>query len=185
MVWLRSLLLSSLIWCQTATAEITITQPEILDTPQHYLISAQFSYKLEESVVDALKNGIPIVFIAEYAIEEVTPIWDKNRVIHHVEHRFVLSYREFTNRFYLISLNNNTHGTYDTIEQALERMEQRHDALSVKKDMLSPKKEYQAKIRASLDESALPGLIQPYLYTPYLLPEWKLDSGWHTLSLTL
>ena len=55
----------------------------------------------------------------------------------------------------------------------------------LEKDMLSPKKEYQAKIRASLDESALPGLIQPYLYTPYLWPEWKLDSGWHTLSLTL
>ncbi|MBT7308512.1 MAG: DUF4390 domain-containing protein [Gammaproteobacteria bacterium] len=171
-------LLSSMGW-----AGITLTESRIMEGEQHYQLHAQFSYTLEESVVDALKNGIPIVFLAEYAVEEITALWDKNIDIHHSEHRFVLSYREFTNRFYLISLNNNTHGTYATLREALERMEQPHDALSVERSTLSSIKSYQFKLRSLVDSSSLPGLLRPYLYTPYLWPEWKLDSGWHTLPI--
>ncbi len=164
-------------------AEITVTHPEIRETTEHYMVTAQFSYSLGESVVEALKNGIPIVFVAEYQVEEVTPFWVEDKIIHQEEHRFVLSYREFTNRFYLVSLRNNSHGAYDTIEEAVRRMAMRHNALVIEKSLLSEEEQYQTNIRASIDSSALPGLIRPYVYTPYLWPEWKLDSGWHTIQI--
>ena len=167
----------------TAQAGITVTHPEIRETDHHYLIHAQFSYQLEDGVVDAVKNGIPLVFVTEYALEEEVPFWETARTIQENSHRFVLSYRAFNNRYYLVSLNNKSHGTYDTLEQALSRMEMRHDALSVEKSLLKEGKPYQAKIRSSLDSSALPGLIRPYVYTPWLWPEWKLDSGWHTIQI--
>ncbi len=164
-------------------AEITVTYPEIRETPEHYMVTAQFSYELGESVVEALKNGIPLAFVAKYQVEEVTPFWIEDKIIHQEEHRFVLSYREFTNRFYLVSLKNNSHGAYDTIEEAIRRMTMRHNALIIEKSLLSGDQQYQANIRASIDSSALPGLIRPYVYTPYLWPEWKLDSGWHTIQI--
>ncbi len=167
-----------------ASADITITQPELYESESRIWVNAQFRYQLDEAVINAMKNGIPLVFHAEYRIEEVKPFWQENPIIHQSEHRFILSYREFTNRYYLISLQNKTHGTYDTLAAALERMEKRHTALDIAQDLLKPGQTYRARIRASLDGSALPGLIRPYLYTPYLWPEWKLDSGWHNLPIT-
>ena len=181
-----SLLLATTILLVTsfsARPEIVVTHPEIRETANHYMINAKFSYILGKSVIDALKNGIPIVFVAEYIMEEVAPFWATNKPIKKREHRFVLSYREFTNRYYLISLSNNSHGTYDTIEEAINKMTVRHDALIVDKALLSNDKSYQAKIRSSIDSKALPGLIRPYVYTPYLWSEWKLDSGWRAIQI--
>lgn len=177
------LLLLTLLPAFAVQAGITVTHPEIRETSSHYLIHAQFSYQLEDGVVDALKNGIPLIFVTEYMLEEETPFWETARIIEENSHRFVLSYREFNNRYYLVSLKNKTHGTYDTLELALSRMEMRHDALRVEKSLLKEGVQYQAKIRASLDSSALPGLIRPYVYTPGLWPEWKLNSGWHTIQI--
>lgn len=173
------------LWCTTpaAQAAITITQPALHEDEHRVWVNAEFKYELGEAVIDAMKNGIPLVFRAEYRIEEVKPLWEENPIIHQIEHRFILSYREFTNRYYLISLQNNTHGTYDNLADALARMERRHTALSIKQDQLQRNRNYQAKIRASLDGSTLPGLIHLYLYTPWLWPEWKLDSGWHQLPI--
>ncbi len=166
-----------------ASGAITITQPALYEDEGRIWLNAEFRYELGETVIDAMKNGIPLVFHAEYRIEEVRPLWQENPVVHKIEHRFILSYREFTNRYYLISLQNNSHGTYDTLAEALERMEKRHTALDIHRDQLQPEHTYQARIRASLDGSTLPGLMHPYLYTPWLWPEWKLDSGWHVLPL--
>lgn len=182
---MRALLLPLLLlFTAPTTAEITLSQPLLYETDSRIWVNAQFNYELGAGVVDAMKNGIPLVFHAEYRIEEVKPLWEENPILHQIEHRFILSYREFTNRYYLISLQNNTHGTYDTLEQALSRMERRHTAIEIERSKLQRNHTYQAKIRASLDGSTLPGLIRPYLYTPYLWPEWKLDSGWHTLPIS-
>ncbi len=175
-----------LILCYTAPAvyaAITITQPALYEDEGRIWVNAEFKYELDDRVIDAMKNGIPLVFHAEYRIEEVKPLWEENPVIHQIEHRFILSYREFTNRYYLISLQNKTHGTYGTLAEALSRMERRHTALEISRDTLQRNRNYQARIRASLDGSTLPGLMRPYLYTPWLWPEWKLDSGWHQLPI--
>ncbi len=181
---LSVLLTIALLWFSSiASGEITITHPEIRETADNYMVNAEFFYALGDDVIDALKNGIPIAFVAEYIVEEITPFWRKNRTVLNGEHRFVLSYHEFSGRYYLISLKNNTHGTYDTIEQAIERMTMRHDALIIDKSLFSDEGKYQVKIRSSIDSSRLPGLIRPYVYTPYLWSEWKLDSGWHTILI--
>lgn len=179
------LLAMTLLWTSlSACGEIVITHPEIRETADHYIVNAEFSYTLGEEVVDALQNGIPIAFIAEYVVEEITPFWSQNKDVTRGEHKFVLSYHEFSGRYYLISLKNNTHGTYDTLENAIDRMTMRHDALIIEKTLLSDEKDYQVKIRSSIDSSRLPGMIRPYVYTPYLWPEWKLDSGWHTILIS-
>ncbi len=183
---LLSLLLTiTLLWTTSPDtyAEIVVTHPEIRETTDHYMVNAEFSYTMGKSVVDALKNGIPLIFVAEYIVEEVAPFWATNPVIQQREHSFVLSYREFTNRYYLISLDNNSHGAYGTIEEALNKMMVRHDAMIIDKSLLSDDKSYLVKMRSSIDSKALPGLIRPYVYTPYLWPEWKLDSGWHTIKI--
>ncbi len=167
----------------TLRAEITITQPALYENEGRIWVNAEFRYRLEAGVIDAMKNGIPLVFRAEYLIEEVRPPWESNPVVHQIEHRFVLSYREFTNRYYLISLQNKSHGTYDTLADAVARMEKRHTAIHISREQLAKNRNYQARLRASIDEQTLPGLMRPYLYTPWLWPEWKLDSGWHTLPI--
>ncbi|MBC8519726.1 MAG: DUF4390 domain-containing protein [Gammaproteobacteria bacterium] len=178
------LLAIALLWTSlSANGEIVITHPEIRETADHYMVNAEFSYMLGEEIIDALQNGIPITFVAEYVVEEITPFWSKNNTVTKGEHRFILSYHGFSGRYYLISLKNNSHGTYGTIEKAIERMTMRHDALIIDKSLLSDKGKYQVKIRSSIDSSKLPGMIRPYVYTPYLWPEWKLDSGWHTILI--
>lgn len=172
-----------LFFSSSLQAGITITQPALYSDPHRIWVNAEFQYTLEPPVIDAMKNGIPLVFRAEYVIEAQQPIWEENRVLHRIEHRFILSYREFTNRYYLISLQNQSHGTYDTLEAALRRMQARHTAIEIEREKLDKARRYQAKLRASLDSNAMPGLMQPYFYTPYLWPEWKLDSGWHTLAI--
>ncbi|MBT6617925.1 MAG: DUF4390 domain-containing protein [Thiotrichales bacterium] len=171
-------------------AEITIVNPELRESSDNFIVRAQFSYKLDKRVIGALQNGIQMTFIAEYQIEEVTPLlqfsppfFHSNREILHGEHSFSLSYRQFNNRYYLISLDNNSHGTYSTIEEAVDRMRLRNDKLTIDKSILDRDKNYQVKIRASLDASSMPGLLKPYIYTPILWPEWKLDSGWHTIPI--
>ncbi len=174
-------LLLTLIWTAPLRAEISATAPAVHQDRHQLWIEAQFEYRLAPAVVDALQNGIPLVFLARYQIEEITPFWESNRLIKKVEHQFILSYREFTNRYYLISLQNQTHGIYDTLDEALQRMAIRHTALRIDKSELHPKRHYQARIRSLLDGSTLPGLIRPYLYTPLLWKEWKLDSDWQTI----
>ncbi len=179
-------LLLCLLPIRASLAGITISESVVSEDETSVWIDAQFSYQIDEQVVEAIKNGIPLVFRAEYRIEEVRPLWEENLIIERIEHRFILSYREFTNRYYLISLQNNSHGTYDTLQTALERIERRHSALKIEKSRLNRHHStYQARIRASLDESTLPELIRPYLYAPLFWPEWKLDSGWHAIPIKL
>jgi len=182
---LLPLLFSALLslFASVSSAGITLSEPKLYESDSRIWVNVEFNYELGNEVIDAMKNGIPLVFHAEYRIEEMKPLWEENPITHTIEHRFILSYREFTNRYYLISLQNNTHGTYDNLSDALARMERRHTALNIDRNTLERNSNYQARVRASLDGSALPGLIRPYLYTPYLWPQWKLDSGWHTLPI--
>ena len=78
-------LLLCLLPIRASLAGITISESVVSEDETSVWIDAQFSYQIDEQVVEAIKNGIPLVFRAEYRIEEVRPLWEENLIIERID----------------------------------------------------------------------------------------------------
>ncbi len=149
-----------------------------------YLATAQFSYSLDKAVVEAIQNGVPIIFEENLEIEEYPKVWllDKPPTsnLPSISRRFKISYHEFDQRFQITNEQNQHRYVADNLPFLLRKVGEHSLLLTIPFEALEKGKGYRILARTAIDAINLPGLMRPYVYTPYFWPEWKLDSGWQT-----
>lgn len=144
-----------------------------------YQLDAQIDYKLSDTVLDALENGVPITI--EIRIEVYRPreyLWKEE--IASLRQRYRLEYHALSQQYLVTNLNTRAQQGYPSRSAAIEAVGTITDLPMLDRRLLKRDENYKARLRASLDIEALPA---PLRLLAYLSSDWRVSSKWYTWEL--
>lgn len=144
-----------------------------------YRLYAQIEYPLNEDVRQAIKSGVPLIVSQEIEVLRLRR-WLWPQVIKHISLRYQLRYHALSKQFILIYLHKKRQRTYPNLAAAIKRLGTIEDYPLIAQEELSPKQNYQVRLRTRLSIEDLPVPLRPLAY---FSPQWHLDSPWFSWSL--
>lgn len=154
---------------------------ELLRENNFYTINALFSIDLNPKLKDALQQGIPLQFVAEFDI--TGPRWYSwyhavaSGFLSHNEQRMRLSYHAIS-RQYRVTRGSLYHA-FSKLEEALGDISRVKAWRVLEVDQFNTEAELEGRIRLSLDTAELPKPFQINLIGDQ---DWNLVSDWLTLT---
>jgi hypothetical protein len=145
------------------------------------VLDAQIDYAFSEVAIEALGNGVPLTLEVHIQLRPADAwIWEDNLMDQRL--RYVIRYKPLSER-YLVSRLPDTGGqSYVTRDAAVAALGDLRDLQLVGMDRLEKGRDYEVHLNASLDIEELPLPLKPMAY---LLPSWKLSTGWTKWPLDL
>ncbi|RMD80776.1 MAG: DUF4390 domain-containing protein [Gammaproteobacteria bacterium] len=159
--------------------EIRILNAETYRLGEVYHLNAAIRYRLSRQALEALANGLPLVF--EVTAEVVRPrpyLWDETVAV--VRQRYRLVYRALTDRYEVTHLNTGVQTRYPSLEMALAALGRVVGVPLLDAGLLEPGERYLVRLQARLDVESLP---VPLRVLGYFSPGWRLASPWRTWPL--
>lgn len=144
-----------------------------------YHLDAQIDYKLSDTVLDALENGVPITI--EIRIEVYRPreyLWKEE--VASLRQRYRLEYHALSQQYLVTNLNTRAQQSYPGRSAAIEAVGAITDLPMLDRRLLKRGEHYMARLRASLDIEALPA---PLRLLAYLSSDWRVSSKWYAWEL--
>jgi hypothetical protein len=157
-----------------------IEEVKIRAVGEELVVDARFSPGLTPVALEALDNGVPLIFEAHIQVRAANAwIWDSSLVDRRL--RYEIRYQPLAERYQVGSLPAGAAGhNYVTRDAALAALGDLHDIPLLSRSELLAGQDYQVDLKVSLDIEELPLPLRP---TAYLLPSWKLSSGWTSWPL--
>jgi len=157
-------------WANASDAAVRYA--EIVADDGQYVVNADISLSLSESVVDAIDQAVPVSFVAEASIESPRWYWfDATRASGRLE--FSLSYHPMT-RSYRLAIGN-LHQDFDTLGSALDTMTRIRRWPITPMSTLTPGVSYNVKVRFRLETELLP---RPFLVSTLGSHDWEIETDW-------
>ncbi len=155
-----------------------VRQFALQPAPEGYLVDAEFAFELNPRLVEALNNGVPLVFVVEFELTRSRWYWFDEKA---ASARFeqTLSYNPLL-RQYRVSRGPLQHN-YSALADALAGLEQVRGWLVLERDKLSLDTGYVAAVRMRLDTGQLP---KPFQFTAITDRDWNLSSAWKRMPFT-
>ena len=139
-----------------------------------YVLDAQIDYRLSQTAIDALDNGVPLTMEVHVQVRnEHAWIWESDEADYRL--RDVIRYQALSGLYEVVSLDTERRRNFVTREAALAALGEISGLKLIAAKRLDPKQSYQVDLKAELDIEALPLPLRPLAY---LLPSWKLSTGW-------
>ena len=136
------------------------------------LLDAEIEYQLNETVSEALENGVPLTFETHVQMRRAKAwIWEKDVVDHRL--RTVLRYRPLSGLYELRSLQDDEGLAFATRDAALGAMGRIVAMPVIERERLDLDREYLVRVEVGLDIEALPLPMRPLAY---LDPDWSVSS---------
>ena len=136
------------------------------------VLDAEIHYDLNETVSEALENGVPLTFEIHIQMRRVQAwIWESDIVDRRL--RTVLRYRPLSGLYELRNLLGEEKIAFATRATALRALGRIVGMPVVKRDSLDLDQEYLVRIEARLDVGALPLPMRP---KAYLDRDWSLEG---------
>ena len=159
-------------------AKFVINSAEIYRIKQGYLLDADIDYQLNPRVIEAIANGIPLIFINRIELRQTHHFlnnlisWTRTRW--QTELRYEIRYLALSQQFTLRDLNQLKQSNFSSLNTALAAM---GSLDSYKLPILSSEDVTSLTIRvqSSIDLQALPAPMQP---GALLSRKWHLTSLW-------
>lgn len=144
-----------------------------------YLLDADIDYKLSGPMIEALLNGVPLVFNLEIEVLELNDWW-MNSTVASLKQIYQLEFHALSRQYVVENLNTGVQEAFPDLRSAL-----RHQGMVIKlpvidSALLDASEKHAIQIRASLDVDALP---LPLRVRAYIFSEWQLDTDWHIQKL--
>jgi hypothetical protein len=134
----------------------------------YILLDAEIDYALNETVSEALENGVPLTFETHVQMRRVRAwIWEADVVEHRL--RTVLRYRPLSGLYELRNLLGEEKIAFATRDAALRALGRIIAMPVVQREALELDQEYRVRLDARLDVEALPLPMRPKAY---------LDRDW-------
>ena len=162
-----------------AKQRFNVTQASVVLEDKVYLVNAKIQYEFSEEVLDALKNGIPLIILLDIEVEQHRRWWF-NKEIAKLEQGYLLLYHALSEKFIIHNLNSGTQENYSSLNRALYALGHLRNLPILDASLLSKGNEYIFKVRAHLDIEALPAPMRPLAY---ISSQWQLESDWYTWIL--
>ena len=157
-----------------AAAAFHIRDVQIERAGKQYFLSMQIEYRLSETALEALSNGVPLLLEVQVQVEKVWgSLWDERPVDIILRHQ--IRYHALTGLYRVVDLQSGDEESFVTRDAALDAVGDLQRLRLITTSELNPDEEYHVRIRAELDIESLPLPLRPLAY---LDKDWKLTSGW-------
>lgn len=136
------------------------------------LLDAEIAYDLNDTVSEALENGVPLTFETHVQMRDAEAwIWEKDVVDHRL--RTVLRYRPLSSLYELRNLQGDESLSFATRAAALRALGRVVAMPIIERERLDLEKEYLVSVDVRLDIEALPLPMRPMAY---LKSDWSISS---------
>lgn len=136
------------------------------------LLDAEIGYELNETVAEALENGVPLTFETHVQMRRAEAwVWESDVVEHRL--RTVLLYRPLSGMYELRNLRGDEHLSFATRDAALRTLGNIVGMPVIERARLDLDQDYLVQIDVQLDIEALPLPMRPMAY---LRRDWWISS---------
>lgn len=175
LILLMGLLTSMGLWADG----IAFGEPEIRVEKGIYTLDVEQKYVLNDTLTEALENGVPLVFKTHV---EIAPeggwFWQKKQLS--TDLRYVLRYRPLAAVYEVFPMGSKVKRTFATRVSALSALGEIRNMQLIKADLIGPDQNYYLTMQSELEISALPLPLRPQAYVSI---DWHFDSGVHEWPL--
>ena len=157
-----------------ADEEFRVESVAIRTEAGRLIMDGQLDYNFSEVAIEALDNGVPLTLDVHIQLRPADAwIWDPSLVDQRL--RYVIRYKPLSERYLVSRLPGDGGRSYVTRDAAVAALGDLRDIDLTGVDRLEPGEDYEIHLLASLDIEELPLPLKPLAY---LLPSWKLSTGW-------
>jgi hypothetical protein len=164
------------------TAEVEVDNAQISVSEEGYVVSADFSFELNQRLEETVNKGVVLYFVADFELTRDRWYWlDEKLVSRSLTYR--LSYHALT-RQYRLTTGSGLHQSFSSLSEALTILSRLRNWVVIDKGDKAIKagEPYQAALRLRLDITQLP---KPFQMTSLGNRDWSLSSDWKTWQATL
>ncbi|MGB7501622.1 MAG: DUF4390 domain-containing protein [Azonexus sp.] len=179
--WLPALL--AIVPALALAAEIEITNPQIVASDDGYVVSADFSFELNERLEEAVTKGVVLYFVADFEMTRPRWYWLDEKLVSRSQ-TYRLSYHALTRQYRLST--GGLHQSFDSLSDALRVLSRLRNWLVIDKGAekagVRAGDTYTAALRMRLDINQLP---RPFQISALGNKDWSLASDWKVWQATL
>ena len=143
------------------------------------MLDANIEYRLSEPVLEALKNGVPLIILVDIEVAQVRNWW-MNKTIAELQQGYLLLYHALSEKYILNNLNSGVQENYDSLISALSSLGKIRNFPLLDANLAIADKRYEVSLKAYLDLEALPAPMRPIAY---ISSQWRLESDWYRWPL--
>ena len=156
------------------TAEIDITNPQLLASEDGYVLTADFKFELSLRLEEAVTKGVVLYFVADFELSRARWYWLDEKLASRSQ-TYRLSYHALTRQYRLST--GGLHQSFQTLTEATQVLSRLRNWTVVDKNDKSVRagEPYEASLRMRLDITQLP---RPFQITALGNKDWSLSSDW-------
>ena len=156
------------------TAEIDITNPQLLAREDGYVLTADFKFELSPRLEEAVTKGVVLYFVADFELSRARWYWLDEKLASRSQ-TYRLSYHALTRQYRLST--GGLHQSFQTLTEATQVLSRLRNWTVVDKNDKSVRagEPYEASLRMRLDITQLP---RPFQITALGNKDWSLSSDW-------
>lgn len=179
-VFLALLTLFSAVQARAGSQGVSVRYAELLKGESGYVLSADIDYRLSDSAIDALRNGIPLYWELQVKIlQQRRFLW--NLAIAEKSLRFRIQYHALLNMYRVRNENSGEIRNFSTLTAAIDLLSSVRYIKLFKSLKIDPEQRYLATVKVHFDRESLPLPLRPIAY---LNPQWYLSSDSYIWLLT-
>jgi len=160
-----------------SAGQIDIRETRVWLQGERYLLDADLAYQLDDDIMEALDNGIPVVFSVSVVVEE-TSLLSTELVSDRLD--YSIRFRPLT-AFYEVTGPEGDRRSFVTRAAMFAYLGELREIPLVDASMLDKNTSYRYRVKAELDIESLPLPMQPMAW---FSPVWNLSSDWKEWSLS-
>jgi len=170
--WL--LLLSTAVQAET----FSISSVQVNHIGNGYTLDATIKYPLTPRVIEAIDNGVPIVFLQQFELIKSVPIlgnyWQWNETLWASNIRHELRYHALSQQYVLNAMDTNSQRNFPSLNDALQALG-KISGLTLPPEYFSHPDNLILQLRSGIDLHALPTPMRP---GALISSKWQLTSPW-------
>jgi hypothetical protein len=159
-------------FCFSAHAEGIRVKSAEFSAGDEYRLNAYFEIRLNPTLEDALKKGVPLSFLTEFELTRNRWYWFDEKIADAAWHT-KLSYNALTQQYRLSS--GTLYQNFDHLSDAVSVLGSLLHKQVIDRNALKKGGNYTGMLRMSLDVSMLP---KPFQIDALASNEWSLSSDW-------
>jgi hypothetical protein len=157
--------------------QIDIKDTRVWLQGERYLLDADLAYELDDGIMEALDNGIPVVFSISLVVEETSLI---SAELANVGLDYHIRFRPLT-AFYEVTGPSGGQRSFVTRAALFAYLGELREVPLVDVAMLDKDASYRYRMKVELDIESLPLPMRPMAW---FSPVWNLSSGWKEWPLS-
>ncbi|HBH36133.1 MAG TPA: DUF4390 domain-containing protein [Gammaproteobacteria bacterium] len=165
-----------LLTVDAAAGGVDVRDVTLWENDKSYLLDADVDYFPTDKVIEALKNGIPLIFEVTVKVRE-SGSWLGwfGRALTKRKIRFQLRYRPLSSLYEISSDDNQNQRNFVSWKALFANLGELRQIAIIEAGKLDAGKQYHVAIKAALDINSLPLPMRPMAYID---SDWDMSSGW-------